>query len=299
MSRSQQVEQKVPGSTKMMCRFFVGGGCHKGEDCPFLHDIRKVPLCNYALTNSCRFGAKCAYVHGKFCKSCEKYCLHPYDKVQAQAHQVSCGSGEQGKKECGICLEKIEQFGILANCNHSFCLTCIKEWRAGNSERKRACPMCREESYYVIPSRRWYSNDTEKKEIVSEYKEVLSKTKCKYFEESGRTECPFGESCFYAHLNSDGTPATVVRRPKKKRRGTSADFLNNMESMLALMAAYEDYSFLLDDESDDSDRDYHIRHGFYQWRSDDDEEDDDDDEDDDEDADYGDNDDDDDEDEDF
>ena len=39
---------------------------------------------------------------------------------------------------CGICMEVVYQktvsserrFGLLSNCNHVFCLTCIRKWRA-------------------------------------------------------------------------------------------------------------------------------------------------------------------------
>ena len=50
---------------------------------------------------------------------------------------------DSNEKECGICLEVIKdkvaepgshvhvdrRFGILENCIHCFCLSCIKEWR--------------------------------------------------------------------------------------------------------------------------------------------------------------------------
>ena len=36
--------------------------------------------------------------------------------------------------ECVICLEKVlangRKFGILENCSHTFCLNCIRDWRA-------------------------------------------------------------------------------------------------------------------------------------------------------------------------
>ena len=41
-------------------------------------------------------------------------------------------------KDCGICMEEVinknpvaeRRFGILSNCNHCFCLECIRKWRA-------------------------------------------------------------------------------------------------------------------------------------------------------------------------
>lgn len=83
------------------------------------------------------------------------------------------------KAECGICLEVImergKRFGLmsrffyiiessasyfisLAECDHSFCLTCIRAWRSKSKDATNAsamvksCPTCRKESLFVIPS---------------------------------------------------------------------------------------------------------------------------------------------------
>jgi len=40
---------------------------------------------------------------------------------------------------CGICLEKIENRGILNCCKHCFCFVCIKKW----SETSNTCPICK------------------------------------------------------------------------------------------------------------------------------------------------------------
>lgn len=62
---------------------------------------------------------------------------------------AAAASGSQGREEeteaflrskdvtCGICMDKVYEktdpksgvFGILPNCNHSFCLQCIMTWR--------------------------------------------------------------------------------------------------------------------------------------------------------------------------
>jgi hypothetical protein len=64
-------------------------------------------------------------------------------------------------EECVICLEPIlangKRFGILENCAHPFCLECIRDWRATYDKKVkkthfRTCPICRSESYLVIPS---------------------------------------------------------------------------------------------------------------------------------------------------
>jgi hypothetical protein len=41
--------------------------------------------------------------------------------------------------------------------------------------------------------------------MVEQYKRNLQAKPCRYF--SKAASCPFGSDCFYAHLNSDGSPA--------------------------------------------------------------------------------------------
>ncbi len=90
------------------------------------------------------------------------------------------------EKCCGICMEVVWQkehdvdkrFGILENCNHVFCLECIRKWRASKSyENKivKACPECRVKSDFVTPSRYWFDEKDEqsKKNIIKDYKAKL------------------------------------------------------------------------------------------------------------------------------
>jgi E3 ubiquitin-protein ligase makorin len=73
----------------------------------------------------------------------------------------------EGDEECVICLDWIlannKRFGILENCCHAFCLDCIRNWRATFDKKVkkthfRTCPICRENSYLVIPSTRMLYN---------------------------------------------------------------------------------------------------------------------------------------------
>jgi E3 ubiquitin-protein ligase makorin len=52
---------------------------------------------------------------------------------------------------------------------------------------------------------------SEKQHIIDDYKKKLHTIPCKYFD-YGRGECPFGSSCFYAHLNTDGSKAVCQLR---------------------------------------------------------------------------------------
>ena len=50
----------------------------------------------------------------------------------------------------------------------------------------------------------WMTTGDRKSEVINEYKTKLSKIPCKHFN-YGEGTCPFGTSCFYAHIRRDGT----------------------------------------------------------------------------------------------
>eukprot|EP00039_Didymoeca_costata_P005514 m.82137 g.82137 ORF g.82137 m.82137 type:complete len:315 (-) comp12855_c0_seq1:2779-3723(-) len=114
---------------------------------------------------------------------------------------------------CSICLENVlelanlsdRRFGILPNCNHAFCLGCIRNWRrtSGQGKEVRKCPTCRVESYFVVPSAYWVTDEEEKTQLVNAYRDESKKIDCKHFN-FGDGNCPFGSSCFYAHRDKDG-----------------------------------------------------------------------------------------------
>lgn len=113
--------------------------------------------------------------------------------------------------ECGICFEPVlskadPRFGLL-NCEHPFCISCIRNWRskvAFDANNIRSCPLCRTNTYFVVPSAVWVTDPEEKKAIIEAYKKKMSTIPCKYFDH-GRANCPFGSSCFYTHKNIDGS----------------------------------------------------------------------------------------------
>lgn len=139
--------------------------------------------------------------------------------------------------ECSICFENVlEQgniFGLLESCTHTFCLPCIKAWRkpppAKSDENGvqstvppltlRSCPICRTLSLFVVPSRTWPGDEEEKKRVIESYKNSRSRIECKHFIRSGRKRCPFGDECFYLHLD----PATGQRKVLGVGARVSAD----------------------------------------------------------------------------
>ncbi|XP_043279505.1 probable E3 ubiquitin-protein ligase makorin-1 isoform X2 [Venturia canescens] len=188
------------------------------------------PLCPYAEASGICKKIDCPYLHGIMCEMCGRAALHPFNDELRQQHTNACIKQHEADmelsfaiqrsrdKSCGVCFEVImekstaeQRFGILPNCNHCFCLGCIRKWRqATQFENKiiRSCPECRVPSDFVCPSTYWVDTKEEKEKLIVEYKEALSLKDCKYFNK-GRGKCPFGNKCFYLHALPDGTKTDV------------------------------------------------------------------------------------------
>jgi len=182
-------------------------------------------LCPFAAHRECPYGEECEYIHGEICDICGLQALHPTNKIQRKEHQAQCESRlEQDMKiafaaqrsdgvTCSICMDAVKgksdpserYFGLLENCIHPFCLTCIRKWRSSSLDKNvvRTCPICREQSWFVTPSEFWIDDVTEKKEAIEGYKNYLNTKHCRLFDQGNGT-CPFGTSCFYKHTYPDG-----------------------------------------------------------------------------------------------
>jgi hypothetical protein len=158
------------------CHFFAKGNCTRGSSCRYSHDV-------------------------------------------AAADSKADVEASQGK-ECGICLDVVvdckRQFGLLTECDHVYCLDCIRNWRHSSmsdfentKSLVRMCPQCRVVSYLVIPSDVLVHDPVRKLGLLAAYKQRLSGIPCKNFDR-GQGSCPFGDSCMYLHALDDGT----VVRPK-------------------------------------------------------------------------------------
>jgi E3 ubiquitin-protein ligase makorin len=122
--------------------------------------------------------------------------LHPFRPDERNEHLKACEKKQKNldllkysqEIECSVCLDRVlskltaaeRKFGLLSECNHPFCISCIRNWRGSSptsgmdvNSSLRACPICRKLSYFVIPSVIWYSTKEEKQEIVDTYKEKL------------------------------------------------------------------------------------------------------------------------------
>ena len=132
--------------------------------------------------------------------------------------------------ECGICLEKTmvvgRRFGLLTSCTHAFCLECIRQWRHEDAQDgKRMCPLCRTQSYFIIPSAVHVIDEARKAAVLEAYCANMREIPCKKFDQ-GRGVCPYGSSCFYMHRYADGelerASAALPRFKADAGGGTSA-----------------------------------------------------------------------------
>ncbi len=162
----------------------------------FLQNPDRFTVCEYYKRGNCRYGDSCRY-------------YHPTEMRKDYSGNPLYGLDE----ECCICLEKVlqhgRQFGVLDGCDHTFCLKCIRNWRSTYDKRTtkyhyRTCPICRRNSYLVVPSDHLVKSGPEKNDLIEEYKEVLKEIPCRLFNK-GKGECPFRNSCNYAHALPDGT----------------------------------------------------------------------------------------------
>ncbi|NXL88238.1 MKRN2 ligase, partial [Alectura lathami] len=198
-------------------------------------------LCPYAAAGACHFGDRCLYLHGDVCEICGLQVLHPFDQEQRKAHEMMCMATFEHEMEkafafqasqdkvCSICMEVVyekpsaseRRFGILSNCNHTYCLSCIRQWRCAKQFENpiiKSCPECRVISEFVIPSVYWVEDQEKKNELIEAFKQGVGKKPCKYFEQ-GKGSCPFGGKCLYLHAYPDGTRA----EPEKPRKQLSSE----------------------------------------------------------------------------
>ncbi|XP_003900711.1 probable E3 ubiquitin-protein ligase makorin-3 isoform X1 [Papio anubis] len=187
---------------------------------------RGLRFCYYASRGVCFRGESCMFLHGDICDMCGLQALHPMDAAQREDHIRACIEAHEKDMElsfavqrgmdkvCGICMEVVyekanpndRRFGILSNCNHTFCIRCIRRWRSARQFDNRiikSCPQCRVTSDLVVPSEFWVEEEEEKQKLIQQYKEAMSNKACRYFAE-GRGNCPFGDTCFYKHEYPEG-----------------------------------------------------------------------------------------------
>lgn len=167
-----------------------------------------IPICKFFLTNSCRLGKSCKFAH------------------------VLPGSGFTEHSICEICSEDVLlkgcKFGLLENCDHVFCLNCIREWRNQKEKQDRLnlrkCPICRVDSFLIIPSAQFLSDEAKAAERES-YCNHVSGIPCKNF---AAGKCQFGSSCLYRHDTAQVDEFTILKGAdgRRTKKGSQlSDFL--------------------------------------------------------------------------
>ncbi|KAF9198563.1 hypothetical protein BGZ49_000586 [Haplosporangium sp. Z 27] len=202
------------------CHWYMAGYCLRGDSCWFSHDRSAINGSRREIVDLDDGDDTTTGV------SRGQYNLRDNDN-----------SDDDEDQKCAICFEIPKTFGLLVSCNHAFCLTCIRTWRSKetaadlqphdstNASVTKACPNCRTPSLYVVPSSFFPTCPEQKEIIIQNYKEAAARKACKYFTESGdRHWCPFGDGCFFAHLDENGEPCKVnpdsnPRRIRQHRRG--------------------------------------------------------------------------------
>ena len=72
--------------------------------------------------------------------------------------------------ECSICFRRIQNYGLLSNCDDVFCYDCIKQWRTeaiskNKREMFRRCPICNCESPILIKSKNYVQGEEKRKKF--------------------------------------------------------------------------------------------------------------------------------------
>eukprot|EP01041_Mallomonas_annulata_P006901 gene6901-14009_t len=176
-------------------------------------------ICKFFLFGTCKYGSFCRNLHTK--KEKEKSTDHSNESSE---NLITMEEEIEAKNiDCGICMNKPEdgRLGMLSHCSCAFCITCIRQWRSSGksiatADQIRLCPLCRKESHFIIPSTRLITNPLRKQEFMNNYIDAMATIPCR----SG--SCPFGTSCFYLHISTDG---------KLEERNSLRHFLNAEENI--------------------------------------------------------------------
>ncbi|CAF1221908.1 unnamed protein product [Rotaria sordida] len=283
-NQSRPINNGVPMSYANVCR-----GNNDIIDPSNITQQLSPPLSTFSLQSLCPYAEKdgtcealetgryCPYIHGDLCDLCGMPALHPTNEKQREQHRLECLKKHETEceeafaiqrsedKKCGVCLETVwdrdgdKRFGILENCDHIFCLECIRKWRASsNYEHKvvKACPECRVKSDFITPMKYWPENEQAKQQLIKAYKENLQQIHCKFFKR-GDGLCPFGSKCFYLHVDKNGQPVQLGP-PRRRQRINAQGELENFSDVFMLSVFsnedfgrfFDEYDFLFDDDDE-------------------------------------------------
>lgn len=218
------------------------------------------PVCRFFNTpQGCRNGSSCTFQHISPSSSVPNTPLEPASLAPPNASDIPCRNFLKGycpigdkcwfshqtndSKECGICFEVPKEYGLLIQCDHAFCLSCINSWRNKNnkdfelqqSEVIKTCPMCRSPSDYIVPASRFVKGE-EKQALIESFKDKMKQILCRHIVKSRQLKlpvpmCPFGDQCLYAHLDAHGNRLEVVRQGTPRRRMNNNNIAHSIEML--------------------------------------------------------------------
>ncbi|XP_068996674.1 makorin, ring finger protein, 4 [Embiotoca jacksoni] len=231
-SRCNYRHERPSLPSPQICRYFQKGVCWYGERCRYLHALQpdvdtaaagrrgSVPTVSSSSVSHVspdRRGSEPALRQAEETSSLEMPVDGAVAAVAAAAAAVAVavapGSHEaegflrSRNVTCGICMDKVYEksdtrkqvFGILPNCNHSFCLECIMSWRKTKDlgpDVVKTCPQCRVRSAFYVPNKYWVEGQ-EKETVIASFKEKFSNRMCSYY--ARYRPCPFRTECLYRH----------------------------------------------------------------------------------------------------
>lgn len=122
------------------------------------------------------------------CPECRTPCdyVYPVREIideKLKREYINSEKEKMKKSTCQICLKDVLKkqdplFGMLPNCNHLFCLQCIKNWRQRfNFGISKTCPECKALCDFVYPVREIINDDIRKKEYMNEENKKMRKSK--------------------------------------------------------------------------------------------------------------------------
>lgn len=194
-------------------------------------------FCRFYALGKCRYGDHCHYIH---------------ELSNEEAHLREEEEKRSREAECGICFEQVKtKFGLLS-CHCVFCLKCIREWRSkghdiADKSTVRLCPLCRTESFDVIPSDLHVIDPIRKEKLKESYCKARNQIPCKHFKADIPWSCRFGKHCVYAHRMPDGSsvPDDFYTRqpsrssPRRRRYIPDIDFPDVSTSLFELRAFFD------------------------------------------------------------
>ncbi|XP_053280130.1 makorin, ring finger protein, 4 [Pleuronectes platessa] len=253
-----------------ICRHFQKGGCWYGDSCRFIHILQPVADAAVAGRRSSVPTVSSSHVaHAQPDRRrsepallrAETSSTETTEEGATAAAFASQGGVEEGgsflnskNMTCGICMDKVYEktelneqlFGILPNCNHSFCLPCIRTWRKTKDfgqDVVKSCPQCRVRSAFYVPSKYWVDGK-EKENVIAAFKEKCRQKSCSYF--ARYRCCPFKAECLYRH------DKPLSRRSFQYPTEDKDDFVG-----LALLDLFMDMALSVEyDDDDDNDDDF-------------------------------------------